>query len=143
MHRAARNTSLRNSPRGYRRVGVGARRPPSPRARRLCKRREIVAHPRFFSATLVRRQTPPHIDGTACLPSAQKPSRRTPLKSSQFLPKIFAKTKNLPSTFPVGTSGYCPRIATGLSDIGYRTPHTSEELSGKTIAPRLSLNSFF
>eukprot|EP00962_Isochrysis_galbana_P048124 scaffold19954_cov105-Isochrysis_galbana.AAC.2 len=28
-----------------------------------------------------------------------------------------------------------PRIATGLSD-------TSEELSGKTIAPRLSLNSF-
>eukprot|EP00962_Isochrysis_galbana_P032862 scaffold10882_cov108-Isochrysis_galbana.AAC.2 len=47
------------------------------------------------------------IDGTACLPSAQKPSRRTPLKSSQFLPKIFAKTKNLPSTFPVGTSGYC------------------------------------
>eukprot|EP00962_Isochrysis_galbana_P061394 scaffold36545_cov87-Isochrysis_galbana.AAC.1 len=49
-----------------------------------------------------------HIDGTACLPSAQKPSRRTPLKSSQFLPKpkIFAKTKNLPNTFPVGTSGY-------------------------------------
>eukprot|EP00962_Isochrysis_galbana_P003436 scaffold965_cov120-Isochrysis_galbana.AAC.17 len=40
------------------------------------------------------------------IPSAQKPSRRTPLKSSQFLPKIFAKTKNLPSTFPVGTSGY-------------------------------------
>eukprot|EP00962_Isochrysis_galbana_P055000 scaffold26660_cov157-Isochrysis_galbana.AAC.1 len=28
------------------------------------------------------------------------------LKSSQFLPKICAKTKNLPSTFPVGTVGY-------------------------------------
>eukprot|EP00962_Isochrysis_galbana_P013128 scaffold3752_cov117-Isochrysis_galbana.AAC.1 len=31
-----------------------------------------------------------------------------------------------------------PRIATGYRTIG----HLSEELSGKTIAPRLSLNSF-
>eukprot|EP00962_Isochrysis_galbana_P037868 scaffold13315_cov115-Isochrysis_galbana.AAC.13 len=28
-------------------------------------------------------------------------------RSNRGKPQIFAKTKNLPSTFPVGTSGYC------------------------------------
>eukprot|EP00962_Isochrysis_galbana_P042225 scaffold15716_cov119-Isochrysis_galbana.AAC.6 len=36
---------------------------------------------------------------------------------AQFLPKIFAKTKNLPSTFPVGTSGYSSSFAYSRSKL--------------------------
>eukprot|EP00962_Isochrysis_galbana_P014040 scaffold4001_cov146-Isochrysis_galbana.AAC.2 len=50
--------------------------------------------------------TPAHLAATSLKGGGLDCVHCTPLKSSQFLPKIFAKTENLPSTFPVGTSGY-------------------------------------
>eukprot|EP00962_Isochrysis_galbana_P012578 scaffold3559_cov160-Isochrysis_galbana.AAC.1 len=63
-----------------------------------------------------------------CLPSAQKPSRRTPLKSSQFLPKIFAKTKNLPSD------------AVSLSSLRSLASSSSSSSFRRLLFPRRSLH---